>query len=326
MLLARERKNHKENNHLLCGTTSLLFICGSYTHHDDIKDIIQLLLDQTSIDRDRYIFCDLLFNGRLRQRLDVLEEIIEMLKNYGFKINPEEMNYSNNALHHLMFVESSSLAIGENFIRIARLLVDSGVNVNATNYYGDTAISALFRLFPNTGDYLCEIIQMLIERGININKKNTYGENALHCLLNRYNGRNIFEIAKLLIENKIDVNSKNGDGQNAIYYLLRRGPDHGETETTIKILEMLIEKGIDVNEIDSNRQNGLFYLSSYFHVKTSLQEANVTVTIAKMLLNKGINVHLRDNSGKTALQYFLSKSDIRNPNNFEMIELLSGHL
>jgi len=324
LLLESERKKHKRNNHPLRGTTALAFICGAYTR-DGIKEIIQLLLDHTTIDLKiedykNHIFCDLLFNIRLRQRLDELEDVIGMLKNYGFVIYTKEMNHRQNALHHLLYHQlPSPLKNGGNIVEIGQLLIDNGIDVNSTNDDGDTTLHLLFH-FRDIKDEL-EIIRMLIERGIDINKKNKYGENALNCFLGRYNGERKVEIANLLIQSKTDVNSTDFYGRNAIYYLLLRSRIN--EESTIEILEMLIERGIDVNALDKDGRNGLFYLSFYFHVKTSSEEANnIRIMIAKMLINRGINVSLCDKYGRTALHYFLSRCNHNDANNLEMIELL----
>jgi len=320
-------KKSRSSSEVVNGTRALFFTCGSYTH-DDLRDIIQLLLDHTTFDfktRTHFgctknIFSEILYNPRLRTDLNELEEVIQLLKNYGFKMNQQLEGGERNALHTLIYiVPSSTITIGENVVGIGQLLIDNGIDVNAT-IDGNNALQLLLR-FPNVKDEL-KIVQMLIEKGIDINKKNRYGNNALHCLLNRFDRNNAIEILQILIQNGIHINSKSHNGRNAIHNLFN-GFNHERMNITMRILQLLLEEGIDVNSLDQDGWNGFFHLSFYSHVKTGSVEANSVIMMAKMLIDKGINVHLRDKYGQTALHYFESRGS-NNANNLEMITLLKG--
>lgn len=311
------------------GTRALFYTCGSYIH-DDLKDIIQLLLDHTTIDfrtRTHFgctknIFSEILYNPRLRKSLKELEEVIQLLQNYGFKMNQQLERGERNALHTLIYtIQSPATFIGENVVGIGHLLIDHGIDVNAT-YNGNNALQILLR-FSNVKHEL-EVIRMLIERGIDINKKNHNGDNALNCLLtHRYDGHNTVEIARLLIENGVNVNSKSQYGRNAVHNILDMGFNRDRINITTRVLEMLLEAGVNVNAVDKDGGNGLFYLFWHFCVGTGFEEAKFTIEIAKMLIDKGINVHWRDKYGQTARHYFELRSR-NNAYNLEMIQLLKG--
>lgn len=320
-------KKSRSSSEVVNGTRALFFTCGSYTH-DDLRDIIQLLLDHTTFDYrtrthfgcTKNIFSEILYNPRLRTNLNELEEVIQLLKHYGFKMNQQLEGGERNALHTLIYiVPSSTITIDENVVGIGQLLIDNGIDVNAT-IDGNNALQLLLR-FPNVKDELA-IVQMLIKKGIDINKKNRYGDNAFHCLLNRFDRNNAIEILQILIQNGIHINSKSHYGRNAIHNLFN-GFSHDRMNITMRILQLLLEKGIEVNSLDQNGWNGLFYLSLYSHVKPGTVEANIVIVMAKMLIGKGINVHLRDKYGQTSLHHF--KSGGRdNDNNLELIKLLKG--
>lgn len=315
----------------LHGVIALFYMCGGYTHAD-MKDIIKLLLDHTTIDYNkakkmisRDIFSVIIYNVQLRHHLGELEDIIKILKEYGFRMNQPKNRNEMNAIHHLVYLAASDSTInGETIVKLMKLLLDNGINVNATSD-GDNALQILLWRFQNNVRYELDIIRMLIERGIDINKKNSHRENALNFLLNhRYVDEvNTADIARLLIENGANVNSRSQYGRNAVHNLLMMGFNRERIKITIRVLEMLLEAGVNVNAVDGNKRSGLFYLSWYFHMKPGSEEANITIMMAKMLIDRGINIHLRDSYGQTALDCFMSISRI-NAHNLEMIELLKG--
>ena len=53
-----------------------------------------------------------------------------------------------------------------------------------------------------------EIIRLLIENGVDVNAKDDDGDTALHKLCDNYQNENLIEIIVLLIQNKVDVNAK----------------------------------------------------------------------------------------------------------------------
>ena len=88
-------------------------------------------------------------------------------------------------------------AIAEGHAEIARLLIESGANVNATNNFNTTPL----HLAADKSDGIAEL---LISKGADVKAKGTMGSTALHGAAS--SGNKI--IANLLIENGADVNAK----------------------------------------------------------------------------------------------------------------------
>jgi len=304
------------------GTRALFYVSGSYIC-DDLKDILQLLLDHTIIDlntrshfggsANKIIFKELMYNNLLRSDLNELANIIRVLKNFGFNINEQESDGWNAPLHFILYYQRFN---SENSSAIIRLLIESGINVNAKTKDGDNALQVLFT-FGKTHDAL-DFTKILIENGMDVNLKNGNGDNTLLSLLKLYSGENMIEITRMIIENGIDINSKSKEGRNALHYLLM---SYHDPDVAIEILKMLLEAGIRINAIEAkNGCNGLFFLT-IFHGGSHLQGQNVIM--AKMLIDKGINVNARNKSGHTVLHYLLSMNSMNT--NLEMIELLLSH-
>jgi len=166
------------------------------------------------------------------------------------------------------------MASNEGNTEIAKLLLSKpGINVNAKGNYGDTALM----MASYNGDE--EIVKLLLDKpDININAKNKVGKTAL--IITSYNGDE--EIVKLLLAKPgIDVNAKNIYGYRAFNCRYA------------KIVELLLFTGsIDVNSTNNNDGN------------TALLDAskNGHTEVVKVLLTvTGINVNAQNKYGKTAL-------------------------
>ncbi len=88
-------------------------------------------------------------------------------------------------------------AIADGHAEIARLLIESGANVNATNNFNTTPLML-------AADKSESIVKLLIAKGANVNAKGTMNSTALHSAAG--SGNKI--VAELLIANGADVNAK----------------------------------------------------------------------------------------------------------------------
>ena len=68
---------------------------------------------------------------------------------------------------------------------------------------------------------LFDIVRLLINNGIQVNATNIEGKNALHLLIENYKGRNLFNIISFLIKNKINVTATFEDGKMRYIYCAR---------------------------------------------------------------------------------------------------------
>lgn len=152
------------------------------------------------------------------------KEIKEILKT----LNDDEKNHFLNERRRF-----GHNALKDAKLKKFQLLVESGIDVNNTDYDG----GALFY-----SDI--EKTKILIEHGVNLNKTRVTGNTIL------FHAKNT-EHATLLIEAGIDINHVNARGESALFYV----------DDDVALL--LLEKGIDTSIVsESSRENALFYSTS----------------------------------------------------------------
>ncbi|WP_339045139.1 ankyrin repeat domain-containing protein [Candidatus Mesenet endosymbiont of Agriotes lineatus] len=203
-------------------------------------------------------------------------------------------------------------------------LLKEGVNVNAVNLYGNTAL--MFSAIHGR----TEIAELLIREGANINAPNKDGYTPLTSAA--YNGQT--EIAELLIDRKatVDARSKNGNTPFIIAIL------QGHTE----VAKLLIEEKADVNVRDNNgfqpihaaAQNGkketinLLLEYSINDINDAQNKGGIPplffaisnghIEAVKLLIENGAYFNIKDKYGQTPL-------DLAHKNNQnEIISLLEA--
>ena len=97
-------------------------------------------------------------------------------------------------------------------IKIAKLLISKGADVNAKNIYSDTPLHFASRI-----NYL-ELAKLLISKGADVNAKNNWDEIPLYFASKNNN----IDLAKLLLDNRADVNNKNKFGNTPLFYALSK--------------------------------------------------------------------------------------------------------
>lgn len=91
---------------------------------------------------------------------------------------------------------------------IVKALIDAGVNINAQNKFGVSALhDAVYYSFDDT-----EIVKTLINAGADINMVDNDGETALHIAARQHH----YEIVKYLIDAGADVSITNKKGETAL--------------------------------------------------------------------------------------------------------------
>lgn len=104
------------------------------------------------------------------------------------------------------------LAVWDNRIEVARILIEHGADVNAIEPKGDIEVTALM-IAARYGRI--KMMRLLIEHGADVNAKSLeHGYTVLQRAVR--NGQT--EAVKLLIEHGADVNARNGVGLTAMYY------------------------------------------------------------------------------------------------------------
>ena len=126
-------------------------------------------------------------------------------------------------------------AARNNNTEIAKLLIDKGANVNLETYDKDTAlICAARNKEKNT-----EIAKLLIAKGANVNAKNISGGYTA-LMMSIYSSNDALVI--ILIDNEASLNVNNQLGQNALWYVTDQ--EHpGLTKIHLETIDYLKSKG-----------------------------------------------------------------------------------
>ena len=206
--------------------------------------------------------------------------------------------------------------------RIMDSLIKHGININAQDENGNTAL-----MFLSLSKYIYDIntinsAKLLIKSGADVNLKNNGGMTALM----NASAVGSDELVELLINAGARVNEVDNDGRTAIFYACRGYDDcsfynnynsfygysfsEEEIEERLlekfsKIVKLLIDNGADVNAKTENGNTALMYAC----------ENSNSVEVVKFLIDNGADVNLKNNGGMTAL---MSASDVSH----ELIELL----
>ncbi len=198
-----------------------------------------------------------------------------------------------------------------NVNRIEELL-KSGVNINETAEFGDTAliiasedgmtnsVEALLAHNPdlniqnNNGntaliravatDHM-KIAAMLLEKGANQTIQNQYGETALKYSLEKHNK----ELFTLLLNHKSDLNAQDENGMTMLMRMVK--------DNDIEFLPLLLAHNPDLNIQDNDGCTALIYAA-----------LDNRVNMCKLLLDYKPNLNIQENYGQTALMIAARKN------------------
>jgi len=168
-------------------------------------------------------------------------------------------------------------AAGHNHVEAMKAMIDNGVDVNAADKHGRTALaSAVQEADPET-------VQFLLEHSADPNHKNADGMNAL--MLAAARGKR--DIVQAVIEKIGNINDRNAGGETALMQAARA--------SNAEVVKTLVDAGSDVNAVDFDMATPLMAAAS--------AGQNETV---QLLLEKGADVHAKDSHGHTA--YMLARN------------------
>lgn len=223
-------------------------------------------------------------------------------------------------------------AVKQNDVIAVKGFFDAGMNPNAKNRIGETALTyAVINSELKT-------VKAVAERA-DVNMQDGFGQSPLHLALSNKKD-DVFNF--LLDEKKADVNvggskqklknqtvlylAVTRNQQDLIQKLFERGadPNVADSEGGVplaeavigaavnpEIVKMLIEKGANVNHQENNGATPLIYVAS--NNQTSPEKRQ---SVVKMLLDAGADAKLKDKKGNTALDW------AKKSGNKDLIDLL----
>ncbi|MGD9593086.1 MAG: ankyrin repeat domain-containing protein, partial [Candidatus Berkiella sp.] len=198
-------------------------------------------------------------------------------------------------------------------VEAARLLLQSGAQIDAPNLCNDTPLIAGAR------SRNLAMVKLLVEHKADVFKQNAAGENALLEALKAQSVdisnyllslANAVKLVSADTEEETMVNAavlcgdvallskviKMGGKINA---KIKKGPFEGTfplitavMQNDAKALEILLNNKADVNQVDLQGKSALFH---------AVESGDAT--LVKLLLERGASKEIKDNAGKTALEY-----------------------
>ncbi len=128
---------------------------------------------------------------------------------------------------------------------VAKLLIEWGADVNATNKWGFTPLHSVRRpVFeaPRTAEPAIKIIRFLLDNGTDINAKNDDGETPLFWIAARFSESP--EVVELLIDSGALINSRNKHGATPLHEAAK--------QDSLAVAKTLITAGADINAQDND--------------------------------------------------------------------------
>jgi len=155
-----------------------------------------------------------------------------------------------------------------------RTLLEHGVDVNAKNIIGNTALMRAAR------KGYTEIMQILLAKGADVDIKSKYGNTALMIVADKGDT----DTVRFLLEHGADVDAKDNYDRTALMMVA----DKGDIDT----VRFLVEHGVDV---DTKSKFG----------ETTLYQAIASgnIDIVQALIAKGADVNVKNNNGDTVLMW-----------------------
>jgi ankyrin repeat protein len=204
------------------------------------------------------------------------------------------------------------------YLRMAKLLLSSGANIEARDENGDTP------LIRAAGFGQTDIVRLLLEKGADVEATNKGGSSALAagaCECAVATMHDTLDIEKMLLEKRGAKGARDKQGgmallaaaawgrvQNVKLLLDNGAPveatdDEGNTPllisasgsavSTIDTVRLLLENGANVEAKNSHGDTALILAAS--------EEGMDSIDIVKLLLRKGANVRTENADGSTAL-------------------------
>jgi ankyrin repeat protein len=191
------------------------------------------------------------------------------------------------------------LAVLRGDLKMARVLLDYGANVNAGNNRGQTLLHQM--LWADNKDRF-SAAQLLIEHGADVNAQDNYNDTPLHLAP-------LFlelKLVQMLVNHGADVNAVNNEGKTPLHKVL-----WADNKDRFSAAQLLIEHGADVNAQDKYHTTPLHLAPNYLELE-----------LVQMLVNHGADVNAVDNEGKTPLHKVLWAD---NKDRFSAAQLLIEH-
>ena len=166
-------------------------------------------------------------------------------------------------------------------VDVVQLLLDGGLDINAQDGWGITALGYAVSYGP------ADVVRLLLQHGANVNVRNDAGQTALHNTVLSYSAD--VDVVQALLDGGADVNAREADGGTALHTAAYVGP--------ADVVRLLLHRGADV---DARANNGRTALHN------ALYSGRADVDVVQALLDVGTDVNARDAEGALPLHWVIS--------------------
>src|SRR6266702_3108630 len=211
-------------------------------------------------------------------------DIIQLLLDHGANANTESEN-GENPLHKVC--GNSQSKSQEDGVRVARLLLERGVDVNAQRKDKWTPLHLA------SYHWKSDIVRLLLDHGANANAETDNGDSPLHKVSQgKYEPQEHGVcVAQLLLERGVDVNAQRKDKWTPLHVASRNGNPG--------IIRLLLDHGANANTVSENGDNPLHKVCGNSEDKS--QEDGVH--IVRLLLERGVDVNAQPKHKWTPLHF-----------------------
>ncbi len=261
--------NIKENeyNILFVITRETLFCSTSF-----MKELLQFLhSNQINFNLKNNVGNTLLSCAVLVKNIALIESLLSLKEDINLDINDSV---------------PLNIAVINNFIDIAKILIDNGVDVNKQNDEGNTS------LMLASYQHNLEIFNHILTKNPNILAKNKRNWTALMwaCDNSSPDESANNEIISLLIQKGSELNEKNILGETALNLIANNINEYSSLH-----MLLLLDAGADPNIPDNKGNTPLLNLANDTYTQFTYQ----TISMMILLLNHNANINHKNNYNKT---------------------------
>jgi len=276
--------------------TILHWLCERF-ESDNLLDMIKLLkrlkIKMDIVDEDGFTALHLLCkNYRCDNLIDIIRELISDAD--LDLINAIDVNRKN-ILHHLCEKYQHP-----NLVNIVELLIKNGIDINAKDSNGETAVQHLLKIYPGD-NAIYQVIQLFIdercefteefERNFQENPDRAelldYSERHSNVKRRRLQSKNDEMIDQIIVRLNLRDDSGNSSPSKNLRHLLCSPKGR---ENAVQIIKECIESGYDFKV-----NNAVHDLCKFY------KEENLLYILKAVITEGGVHVHIKGEDGNTFL-------------------------